>query len=88
MTVQHVDGEIVGREVHGLEHLVERHHLPAHLADPHLAVSLEALLDEPQEMFLVHTGGSVDVSVDLHNVSQSVSHVLTLQGTSRMIKPF
>ena len=73
MTVQHVDGEIVGRQVHGLEDLVERHHLPADLADPNLAVRLEALLDEPQEMFLVHTGGRVNVSVNLHIVSHMVS---------------
>ena len=70
MTVQHVDGEIVGRQVHGLEDLIERHHLPAHLADPHLAVSLEAFLDEPEEMFLVHTCGRMNVSVHLYNVSQ------------------
>ena len=71
MTVQHVDGEIVGRQVHGLENLIERHHLPGHLAHPHLPVCLEALLDEPEEMFLVHTGGRVNVSVNLHIVSQS-----------------
>ena len=73
MTVQHVDGEIVGRQVHGLEDLIERHHLPAHLADPHLAVSLEALLDEPEEMFLVHTGGRVNVSVNLHIINNILS---------------
>ena len=73
MTVQHVDGEIVGGQVHGLEHLVERHHLTGHLAHPHLPVSLEALLDEPQEMFLVHTGGRVNVSVNLDIVSHMVS---------------
>ena len=70
VTVQHVDGEIVGRQVHGLEDLIERHHLPAHLADPHLAVRLEAFLDEPEEMFLVHAGSCMNMGVNLHNVSQ------------------
>ena len=83
MTVQHVDGEIVGGQVHGLEHLVERHDLPGHLAHPHLPVSLEALLDEPQEMFLVHTGGRVNVSVNL----RIVSLIITTENIKN-VKPF
>ena len=80
VTVQHVDGQIVRCEVHGLEHLIQRHHLPTHCTHSDLAVRLEAFLNEPQKMLLVHTGSSVNVSVNLHSVSsQSVSHNLLLE---------
>ena len=68
VAVQHVDGEVVGGEVHGLEDLVEGHHLVVDLANPHLGVCLDALLDEPEEVLLVHAGGAMDVGVHLPHV--------------------
>ena len=95
--VEHVDGEVVGGEVHRAEELLQRHHLPvARLAHLHstvdnvfpygsqfnctylsCALRLEVLLDEPEEMLLVHTGGRVDVRVHLaHVVKVAVRHRL------------
>ena len=37
------------------------------LADGNVAVSLQSLLDEPQQVFLVHAGCGVNVSVHLGN---------------------
>ena len=80
VAVQHVDGEIVRSQVHGLEHLIEAHHLPINLAHADLAVSLQTLLDEPQQVLLVHAGGGVDVGVHLpHVVEVPVRHRLLLR---------
>ncbi len=55
MDVEHVDGQIVGRQVHRLEHLLEGHGLPAlGLADGRVGLRLEGLLDEAEEVLLVH----------------------------------
>ena len=68
MTVQHVDGEVIGREVHGLEDLVKGHDLVVDLAHPDIRVRLDALLDEAKQVFLVHAGRAVDVGVNLENI--------------------
>ena len=86
VTVQHVDGEIVGSQVHGLEHLVEGHHLPIDLAHSNLSVRLQAFLDEPQQVLLVHAGGGVDVGVHLpHIVEVPVRHRLLFCQLSDLI---
>ena len=66
MNVQHVDGEVVGRQVHRLEDLVQGHRLPVlGQADGRVGLGLERLLDEAQQVLLVHAGGRVDVGVHL-----------------------
>ena len=68
MAVQHVDSEVIGREVHGLEDLVKGHDLVVDLAHPDIRVRLDALLDEAQQVLLVHAGRAVDVGVNLENI--------------------
>ena len=66
MNVEHVDGEVVGRQVHRLEDLVQGHRLPVlGQADGRVGLGLERLLDEAQQVLLVHAGGRVDVGVHL-----------------------
>ena len=66
MNVQHVDGEVVGRQVHRLEDLVQGHRLPVlGQADGRVGLRLERLLDEAKQVLLVHAGGRVDVGVHL-----------------------
>ena len=79
MTIQHVNGKIIWSQIHGLEDFIEGHHLPVDLAHTDLPVSLQALLDEPQQVLLVHAGGGVDVGVHLpHVVEVPVWHSLLL----------
>ena len=68
--VEHVYGEVVGRQIHGLEDLLEGHGLVLAPRDAHLRLrlGLEGLLDEAQQMLLVHARGGVDVSVNLYKV--------------------
>ena len=76
MTVQHINCEIVRSQIHRLEHLIQSHHLPVDFTHSDLAICLEAFLDEPQQMFLVHAGGRVDVSVDLRMSVSSMSEAI------------
>lgn len=66
MHVQHVDGEVVGGEVHGLEDLPQRHGV-AGLVSAHARVRLrlQGLLDEAQQVLLVHARSRVDMGVHL-----------------------
>ena len=63
--VEHVDGEVVGRQVHGGKHLCEIHDLVLGSAHAHIAVSFQCFLDKSQQMFLIHAGSSVNMSVNL-----------------------
>lgn len=63
--VQHVHREVVGREVEGGKHLSQAHLLTIFAAHYLIRVILDGLLDETQQMLLVHAGRSVDVSVHL-----------------------
>lgn len=73
MNIKYVHIQVVGVELHLLEHALERdghavaqrHHL--------LRAPAEGALDEAQQVFLVHAGGGVDVGVHFpgwwkHNV--------------------
>ena len=87
MAVQHVDGEVIGREVHGLENLVKGHDLVVDLAHSHLGVRLDALFYEPEEMLLVHAGCAVDVGVHLpHVVEVSMRNRLLLRKLPDLIE--
>ena len=71
MNVEHVDGDVVGRQVHRLEDLLQSHRLPLlRQADGRVALGLESLLDEPQEVFLIHARGGVDVGVNLMKINK------------------
>ena len=66
MNVQHVHGEVVGRQVHGLKDLLQGE-LLALLSLAHLRVRLDPqrLLDEPQQVLLIHARSRVDVCINL-----------------------
>ena len=63
--VEHVHRDVVGRQVERLEDLLQSHHPVSVLANRHVTVCLQRLLDEPQQVLLVHAGGGVDVGVHL-----------------------
>lgn len=87
VTIQHVDGEVIRGEIHGLEDLVEGHDLVVDLAHSHLGVRLDALFDEPEEMLLVHAGCAVDVGVHLpHVVEVSMRNRLLLRKLPDLIE--
>ena len=65
MNIEHIHSEVIGRQVDGVKHLGEVHHLVSSLADGDSPVSFESLLDEPQQVFLIHAGGCVNVSINL-----------------------
>lgn len=66
MHVQHVHGKLIGCQVHGLEDLLQRHRsLVLGQANHRVRVRLDGLLDEPQEMLLVHARGRVNMGVHL-----------------------
>lgn len=65
MHIQSVHAEVIGSEVHGLKHLLERLLLALLHVDDFIQVLLHGPLDEAQEMLLVHAGRGVDVSVHL-----------------------
>jgi len=82
--VEHVDGQIVGRQVHRLEHLLEGHGLAAlGLADGRVGLRLEGLLDEAEEVLLVHAGGGVNVGVHLQVGGLESVRILFLSTTGR-----
>ena len=69
--VEHVDGEVVGGEVHGREDLSEGHLTTVGRLAHHLVgVCLHGLLDEAQQVLLVHAGRRVDVGVYLQEVGR------------------
>lgn len=68
MDVQHVHGEVVGRQIHGLEHLGQGHWLPVRAGHHLVGIVLQGLLDEAEQVLLVHAGGGVDVGVHLAGV--------------------
>ena len=63
--VEHVHRDVVGRQVERLKDLLQSHHPVSVLANRHVTVCLQRLLDEPQQVLLVHAGGGVDVGVHL-----------------------
>ena len=63
--VEHVHGEVVGGEVHGVEDLCQVHDLVRGAAHRQLALVLQRLLDESQQVFLIHAGRGVDMSINL-----------------------
>ncbi len=65
MNVEHINGQIVGCQVHRLENLVERTRLSLFHADRVIAVVFYLLLDETQQMLLVHRRGRMNVRVHL-----------------------
>lgn len=65
MDVQRVHSEVIRVHVEVVEDLFEGPFLSRLLQDHTLGVRLVGALDEVEQMFLVHTGRSVDVSVHL-----------------------
>ena len=63
VNVQHVHCQVVGGQIHRFKNLLEVHGLLSVSTDGDRAVRFQSFLDEPQEVFLVHAGGGVDVSV-------------------------
>ena len=65
MNVQHVNSEVIRRQLYGVKHLGEIHQLVPDLAHRDVPVSFQSLLDKPQQVFLIHAGGGVNVSINL-----------------------
>lgn len=65
MDVQRVHSEVIGVHVEVVEDLFEGQSLSGLLQHHTLCVCLIGALDEVKQMFLVHTGCGVDVSVYL-----------------------
>ena len=65
MDVQRVHGEVVGVQVQPLEQLLQGHVLPVHFPHHALGVHTVRVLDEAQQVLLVHAGRRVDVGVHL-----------------------
>ena len=63
--IKHVNSQVVGSQVHRFKDLSQVHGLLSVPTDGDHAVRFQSFLDEPQEVFLVHAGGGVDVSVHL-----------------------
>lgn len=68
MDVQHVDGQVVGGQVHRLEHLGQCHLLAIGDGDHLVGVVLQRLFNEAQQMLLVHARCGMDVGVHLAGV--------------------
>ncbi|GMR32782.1 hypothetical protein PMAYCL1PPCAC_02977 [Pristionchus mayeri] len=66
--VEHVHREIVRRYSHSLEHFLHRDGLAILLEYYRTLLRLHLLLDESQQMLLVHRRGGVDVSVHLSDI--------------------
>lgn len=79
MHVHGVDAEVVGGELQGLEHLLEGKVLAVTEDDDILGGLAHLGLDEAEQMFLVHAGAVVDVSIDLTDVVKvTMGHTLGL----------
>lgn len=63
--VQGVHGEVVRVQVEGLEKLLHRYFFPLQLVHDAVGIHAVGLLDEAQQMLLVHAGRGVDVCVHL-----------------------
>jgi len=76
VNIEHVDGEVVGRQLHLIKDLIKCHWLLIAIQTDHLiAVVFDLLLDETQQMFLIHARSCVDVSIDLSDVVEiAVGH--------------
>lgn len=66
--IQHIDAQIVGRQVHGLKNFAERHSLAILGRSDHLVrMILQRFFDESEQMLLIHARSCVYVGVDLQN---------------------
>lgn len=66
MHVQHVDAQIVSRQIHGLKDFAERHGLTGFGTSDHfIGVVLQRFLDEPKQVLLIHARSRVYMSIDL-----------------------
>lgn len=63
--IQGVHSEVIGVQVKGIKELLHGDLLPFQLVHYTLRVHAVGLLDEAQQVLLVHAGGSVDVGVHL-----------------------
>ena len=65
MNIQHVNSQVVGGQIHRFENLCQVHSLLSVSTDGDGSVSFQSFLDKPQQMFLIHAGGCVDMCVHL-----------------------
>lgn len=90
MDVEHVDAEIVSREIHRSEYFLESHNFTALRTSDHLVgVILQCFLNEPEEMLLIHARRGVDVSVDLSNIVEiTMGHGLLTGELAELVKQY
>ena len=84
MHIQCVHTQVEGCEVHGLEHLHERLSLASLHMDDLPWILLHGPLDEPQQVFLVHTGCGVDMGIHLGlqgitDIEDGLGHFIKMQ---------
>lgn len=65
MHIQGVHSEVIRMQVKGLEELLHGDLSPFKVVHNAVSIHTVRLLDEAQQVLLVHAGGSVDVSVHL-----------------------
>lgn len=63
--IQGVHSEVIGVQVKGLKELLHGDLFPFQLVHDAIGVHAVGLLDEAQQVLLVHAGGGVDVGVHL-----------------------
>ncbi len=85
---QFVHAQIVGRQVELLKDLIECHGtLGRMIKHDHVPVCLDLLLDESQQVLLIHARGGVNVRVDLsHVVKVPMRHRLLLRDLLELVE--
>ena len=69
MNIQNVHSQVIGCEIHRLEHLAQGHLLTgSSYNDNLLSILLQSLFDEAQQVLLIHGTRSVDVSVNFPDI--------------------
>ena len=63
--IKHVNSQVVGSQVHRFKDLGQVHGLLSVPTDGDGSVSFQSFLDEPEQMFLIHAGGCMDMCVHL-----------------------
>lgn len=66
MHIQHIDAQIVSRQIHGLKNFAECHGLAAFGTSHHfISVILQCFFDKSKQVLLIHARSRMYVSIDL-----------------------
>lgn len=84
MHVQGVHGEVIRVQVKGLEKLLHCYFFPLKLVHDAVSIHTVGLLDEAQQMLLVHAGRGVDVGVHLQGPQKDRGEQIGWRGALTM----